>query len=194
MIEVFDMITGRKQRVSMTLTASPADLDNLLARPPSADSIKQLNEIFIRKAHDKKLYHTYVPKLSGFFLVAYLQHNPAGFWAVLQRYDNHVRAKMSFKYCDTVARLYREIFNLSYDTAIRRLVLERLLIMGDEHNRWFVLGVFCDLIGNIQDANSALIAVEVLKAHPDVSQRLSELLLERKPLALIKKTIVELTA
>ncbi len=190
LLEVFDMVTGQSLGVSVILPSTPNDIDSLLSIRPSLETVNQLNQLFIRNAQNKKLYHTYFPQLSGPYLGAYWQYNPVGFRAVLHRYDHHVSGNLPFKYCDTVARLYREIFNLPVDPAIQRVVLQRLLTMGELHNRWFVLQTACGLIGAIRAPGLALVALEVIKENPTLINRLSEPLLKRNPVDIIEQAIM----
>lgn len=60
-----------------------------------------------------------------------------------------------FSYTDTLAIKYREIFKNIDDIDIKEKLLLSILNLGANHNRWYVMGVFIELLYTIVDEGDA---------------------------------------
>lgn len=60
-----------------------------------------------------------------------------------------------FSYTDTLANKYCELFKHTHDTDIHEDLLKSLLTLGANHNRWYVMGRFVDLLQLVKDEAEA---------------------------------------
>ena len=63
---------------------------------------------------------------------------------------------------------------------LRRTVLARLVVMGTQHNHWYVRDVVCDLLAGIDDASLAMLAADVIDERRDYAAWHAEQALKRR--------------
>ncbi len=173
------------------LAETEANLKDIFSQMPSRIGVQKLDRILTENSNSETIYLEFVPKIKGGWLEAYVTHSPENFRRVLRQFDHYVSGELPFAYCDTVANFYREAYDRLDNPSVRRLILSRLLHLGVSHNRWYVQGIFCNLIGRIGDHTTAHVAVDVIKANPWAIAELSQQLLEAGPVKLIEDAILE---
>ena len=75
-----------------------------------------------------------------------------------------------FSYTDKIADQCKKIFNAVQDYDIRSILIYCLMVVGVNHNRWHVMGIFSELIEGAKDAGEA-IAIEARIMQSDESTR-----------------------
>ncbi len=134
-------------------------------------NIDALEAHMLGHVSERQLYVAVFPRLSRALTKAWLTRNLDGFRHILVRYDSFLEeSNLSFGYCDTVARFYREIFRATDDIGLKRLTLSRIIAMGHTYNRFFVHDVVVDLLPKLDDPCDVQIAEEVLREHPDAAR------------------------
>jgi hypothetical protein len=73
---------------------------------------------------------------------------------------------LAFGYCDTVARFYREIFRSTDDVALKRLTMTRLILTGQQYNRFFVHDLVTELLPTLNDPCDVEITEEIIEKNP----------------------------
>lgn len=141
----------------------------LLKQVMSGDlsAITDLNRLLLENGDDELLYKKFVPYMQRPVIAAYMSDEPKGFEAVLQQFDEYAAGSHPWSYTDVIADFFADVFDLSGDLKVRRMVLERVLLMGYEHNRYHVGDVAVRLFGACaSDASEVLMAAEVLQGNP----------------------------
>lgn len=193
-ISDFTLVTGDQNFFQQRSISAHAEITIILDKLViNASEIERLHQIFEQNQDDEDLYLELFPKINRNILQMYLDEKSEGFKRNLKQYDAYVSGSLSFAYCDIVALFYDNIYTLTNDLITKKLVLQRLLEMGCSHNRFYVMGVFCKLIGEIKDYSTALLAMEVLKSHHSEVVQLKADLLEEKPITILANCIEELT-
>jgi eukaryotic-like serine/threonine-protein kinase len=134
------------------------------------EPVRKIHELFEANADNRLLYQATVPALPGPMIRQYIDDLRNDFRRLLDRYDEHVSGSLDFDYCDVVTNLYRDIWQMTDDVEIRRLILSRLVQMGPAHNRYHVGDVVAQLLRQATDESDVMMVVDVLKQHPDEAQ------------------------
>jgi eukaryotic-like serine/threonine-protein kinase len=142
-------------------------------RAPDADKpevLQRLDEHLRQNGAEEELFFQLVPRLPPELVEQYVNERPQAFHSMLALYDGHISGGLPFDYCDLVANFYSRIWYLDPDFSARRLILARLIDVGASHNRWHVGGVVAHLLGSIDDASTAMMAADVVRADPHHAQ------------------------
>lgn len=164
-------------------------MEEIFLKPIGTDVIDKIDRIFSENIDNFDLYRDHFPELRNGYLDIYINERLVDFKRSLTKYDSHVFSGISFGYCDVIADLYKEIFHLTNDLDVQKLLLNRLLIIGVSNNRFYVWDVIGDLLEGISDTSTAFIAKEVLEQNQDEALFLKEQLLERPLLKILKDTL-----
>ncbi|MDM8532959.1 serine/threonine-protein kinase [Anaerolineales bacterium HSG25] len=190
LIEAFEAVTG--DATLFQRSQANEQMETLFASTASADTVTKLDTMFISQSSNENLYQTYFPKIEGRFLRAYLKHNPEGFQRVLTQYDQHISQAVAYNYCDTVAKLYRQIFAKLPDPSTRQLTLSRILDLGVRYNRFYVQNIFCKMLSEIEDQSTALVAREVMRQNSFAIYRLRDKLLKKNLINILHQELIEI--
>lgn len=125
--------------------------------------VRQLDEHLKRHAEDEALFRKVFPRLPKELIAMYMDDLDGEFKSTLAVYDGHVSVGLPFDYCDVVANFYARIFRRTDDLALQRKVLARLIDIGASHNRWHVGDVVADLLAEVDDTSTAMMAAEVIE-------------------------------
>jgi eukaryotic-like serine/threonine-protein kinase len=128
--------------------------------------IEALETHFVRHESEHAVYMQVLPRISRGLVEAWLTQHLDGFRQVIAHYDVLLEeSNLVFGYCDVVAKFYRDIFQITDDIGLKRLVLSRLVVMGHAYNRFFVHDVVVGLLPKLDDPCDVEIAEEVLEEH-----------------------------
>jgi serine/threonine protein kinase len=167
LLEAFQLLNTPPETVDPPLAGAEKLLrDWMTAKSSPAKVIPALHAHFNRYIDEEELYSRLVPKIPEKLLAAYLKDFPQEARELLSTYDRHIAGGLSFSYCDVVADFYEQVFGLTADVEIKRLVFERLWLLGPSHNRWHVGEVLTRMIQEPIDISDAMLAADVIKAHP----------------------------
>jgi serine/threonine protein kinase len=90
-------------------------------------------------------------------------------------FSDHVRSQgWSFDYTDSIADVSRDLFRATDDYEIRAALLLAVLDVGVDHNRWHVMEVFGELLGECQDDAEASVFQAALEPRRDALQVVRE--------------------
>lgn len=142
-----------------------------IQRALSGDSTAygDLAQICLANPLDSQLYGKGLSELSGDFLEQFAVHAPDAFKSVVLNYCQYVDGDLPFSFCDLVADFLESCFEAYDDYETRAAILDRMLRMGQAHNRWYVARVFArvtasasksaslaQLIASLLNSNEAL--------------------------------------
>lgn len=125
-----------------------------------------LDEHLARHADDQELQREVVPRLPPAVVASYLTQRPERLRETVRAFDAQLDDGMSFGYCDVVADFYGPIFKQTNDIELLELVMERLIVMGRRHNRFYVHDVVVKLLGGIKDDVRSSVAADVISRNP----------------------------
>ena len=133
-------------------------------------SLEPLARHLLRHVDDYPLLSQVFPTLPLPVLAGLLSHHLSTFRTVFEVYDDEMSGALPFDYCDVVADFYEAIFDLTTDSRIRRRILRRLPVMGQEHNRWHVGDVFARIAAKLSDPGLVMEARDALLADPSAAR------------------------
>ena len=131
---------------------------------PDLAVLKQLDAHFHEYEEEERMYFELVPRLPPDLVEQYLGDLSDEFAAMLAIYDGHISGALPFSYCDVVANFYSFVFARTKDPRVQRLVIARLIEMGASHNRFHVGEVLGQVLASIDDAGTAQLAAETIRA------------------------------
>jgi serine/threonine protein kinase len=117
------------------------------------DVVKEIDRLLREHPDDEALYTKQVPRLPGDLANQYLTELTDAFAAMLKCYDAHVSGGLPFEYCDEVANFYSTIFQGTDRLDIRKMIVNRLLEMGDSHHRYHVRSVLLGLLAGLNESS-----------------------------------------
>jgi eukaryotic-like serine/threonine-protein kinase len=132
--------------------------------------VRRLDEHLQRNGSEFELFFQVVPQLPAELVDLYLSELPAAFASMLRTYDRHVSGSLPFTYCDLLARFYRRVFERTDDLELQRLSMTRLLEVGASHNRWYVGEQVAELLAELREPSTTLLAADVIEQHPDAAR------------------------
>lgn len=150
---------------------------SLVERIVSGDEsgVSDLNKLLIRHADDLHLYTQFVPFIPENVLKVYAKLEPGGLRRLFFNFDRYAEGNHPFSYTDTIALFLKELFGLTNDRGVQSRILARVLILGKEHNRFFVRNVFVELVKAACDTESgAMLVAQVLKDNPSYKDFVGE--------------------
>lgn len=151
--------------------------------------VASLASHMLRYGDEEEMYLEVVPRMPREVIRAFLDEDPGDFGRMLAEFDKHIEGSLPFDYCDVVARFYRSVWKETDDLGIRELILRRLIVMGASHNRWFVGEVVAELLGEVADTATAMMAAAVINDLADDAAWHAEEALAAKPTQVIAKAL-----
>lgn len=109
----------------------------------------------------------YVSNMSPSVVESLRDHN-YDFDALCQAYFKHLDdlltgRRFSFGFLDSLSDFLRVLLKVIDNPKLRKEILVRIRDMGIKYNRWYVIGSFEGIVGNIQNKTDAQIILEILK-------------------------------
>jgi serine/threonine protein kinase len=128
-------------------------------------AIRALHEFFERNVDDRALFQTVVPRLPRGLINQYVTELPNEFKRMIRVFDECVSGSLDFNYCDKVANFYRDVWRMTNDLEIRKLLLTRLVQMGYSHNRFHVGDVVAEILTEVSETPDVMMVLDVLRAN-----------------------------
>jgi serine/threonine protein kinase len=151
-----------------TLLSPPEEqAEQALARVLAGDEsgLHELAEVLMRNPDDAKLYLQFVPLLPANVVKALGKNTPSEFARILTNFDEFAYSNHPFSFCDTLADFMAVAYDATMDLASRRLLLARLLELGESHNRFYVRDVFVSVVVKaVKAPGYAQVVADILRA------------------------------
>jgi hypothetical protein len=152
--------------------------------------VGDLDRLFAENEDDESFYTRVFPKISIGILREYCSARKRDFYHRFKQFDLFVNGSLPFEYTDVVANLYRNVYRASKDIRVRSVVIERLLVMGDFHNRWHVRDVLSELLYEKHSEEEILAFRDILLKFPDATKWLGKSV-ERAKLEQLHKAAIK---
>ena len=132
-------------------------------------SISTLANALYEYSDDSVMLRRILPKVRGPILEKLIVLQFGMFKLILQEYDALIADEsLIFEYCDVVADFYKEIYDLTDDYEIRKMIITRLAWVGIDYNRWYVGEVFAGLVSRLDDAALIIVVKQMLEERPSL--------------------------
>ncbi|MFD3845232.1 serine/threonine-protein kinase [Streptomyces microflavus] len=157
------------------LTASAPNQTNPMeaARALNAECLEggsgaavRLARLLIDSADDEIFYKDFIPFLPLDSLAAMEAYATLEFKEIVFAFDSMSEGSHPFTYTDSIARFFRNVVIVSTDFELRRVALRRILMVGANHNRFYIGGLFAELVANLRDMDDAILIASLLRENP----------------------------
>ena len=165
--------------------------DDLLAPAESAKTLIQeiaagasgklpaLARVLVENTEDVQLYLHILTSTPETVLALFALQAPAEFREVMNVFDGYADGDHPWSFTDTLATFLRAAFRSTSDLGVRKQIIERLLVLGWSHGRYYVRSVFVDIVTDaIRDPAYTPIVVAALRNNPDAVDFVREQLME----------------
>ncbi|MFD7920703.1 serine/threonine-protein kinase [Streptomyces sp. NPDC059740] len=139
----------------------------------------QLARLLIENAEDEIFYKDFVPFLPADSLAAMEVYSTREFKRIVLRFDELSEGDHPFTYTDKIANFFRNVVIVSTDFELRRAALRRILIVGASHNRFYIGGVFADLVEALGDMDDVMLIASLLRENPHEARFMASYLRQR---------------
>lgn len=168
--------TQQPSERAATLVASIAAGDDSL--------VEQFVRLVIENDDDVVLLRKVVPLLPESVLSQIAIRDPEQYLALVQIFDRYADGSFAFEFTDTIARFLVAAYRASQDIRVHEVILNRILVLGATHNRFFVRNTFIELVDNaIKQPHYVPMVANLLRANENaldfVREPLRELSLPR---------------
>jgi serine/threonine protein kinase len=142
----------------------------LATAPDAATSSSDLEEfarLLIDNSDDIQLYLQVFTSTPAPVVKALATRLPGEFRKIMDAFDAYAAGGHPWSFTDTLARFLSVAYRSSSDMHVHRQILERLLVLGYEHNRWYVATRFVELaVHAIRDSAYVPLVADVLRSNP----------------------------
>lgn len=129
--------------------------------------VPDLTRLLLQHGDDMQLYLQVVPTTPEEVLSAIALRQPDEYLSIIQNFDKYADGSHAFSFTDTLAVFLRAAFDVTTDMRVRTLVIERLLVLGYEHNRWFVRDRFSDVVRTaLQEPGYGAAIAAIIRSYP----------------------------
>lgn len=139
-------------------------------------AVDRLLKVFHDHTDDEELFIGVFPRLPEEVLSFVLEKRQSSFLILLEYYDNFVSGSLPFEYCDVVANFYQSIYAQVDVFSVKKMAIRRLLTLGHVHNRWHVRAVLGQILGGIEDAGVAKLALDICQSDIPATRWCGEIL------------------
>ncbi len=183
----FDSVTEMLREVSL-LGNEPDDLlapaervTSLMSQIAAGDVTKlsELGRVLIENGDDLLLYTQVLPNAPEPVISKLAMLDPDQFLNIIARFDRYADGGFPWDHTDTLASFLAAVYRSTSDFRVHELVIERLLVLGYTHNRWYVRGRFIAVVEDaLRKPEYAPVVAGVLRRNPDAVEFVRESLLE----------------
>jgi serine/threonine protein kinase len=152
------------------------ELMNIRAKlsPPaifSQEEVIKFLDLIMKYHEDKDLLHETIMQIDPSVFGAMCNHDINKIKHIISDFVEFATSQSwGFSYTDKIADQCKKLFNIVHDYDIRSILIYCLMVVGVNHNRWHVMGIFSELIEGPKDAGEA-IAIEARIMQSDESTR-----------------------
>ena len=140
--EDFNLLARNSRQLAAPVTGAQQILQKLVENPHDSELLRELDMLFASHGDDEHLYIRVFPNIPLGIVVEYYETLPGNFLRNLERFDSYVSGGLAFSYTDTVANFYRGVYAIVDGIDAKKMILNRIFLMGYIHNRFHVRDVF----------------------------------------------------
>jgi len=128
------------------------------------ESIERFLELLIKYQKDSDLVHDTFMKVDSSVIAAMYEENREVMGHLLKGFIEDLKSQdWLFDYTDKIGNKCSSLYKLIEDDEIRALLIDCVLKVGANHNRWHVLRIFGRLISLPKDRDELVVLAELLK-------------------------------
>lgn len=159
-------------RRSKTLVSPTDRAKDLLSKLLDGDkgATAQLLALVASQADDEVFYTDFVSHLPEPAIRAMEASDARTFAEVVKRFDHYSEGSHPFNYVDVIADFFARVISTSRDPMLRRLALHRIVVVGYDHNRFYVGDVVARIVSVMRTPAEAQLIVDVLKDDRQMAQ------------------------
>jgi eukaryotic-like serine/threonine-protein kinase len=188
-IDILNLLNKQSDNFIVEEYSHQREIENLLTIDTD-DSVEKLVSILFNNINDNKLLINVLPKIHRNSLYKILSNHFTQFKIILKAFDDIIGVDVpGFEYCDKIADLYKSIYESTDDFNIRKIILIRLSILGQEYHRYYVGEVFADIIDGISDESLIMVIYDTFKNNFDVIDFNKEYLREKRLPNILKQML-----
>lgn len=129
---------------------------------------QELVRVLIDNSEDVQLYMTVFVQTPETVLAELARTHTGEYKEIIRIFDGYADGGHPFSFTDTLASFLRAVFNSSSDVEVHTIVIERLLNLGYQHNRWYVRNVFVEVLTvALRQPMYAPIVAGILRDNPE---------------------------
>lgn len=130
--------------------------------------VPELGRLLIDNSEDVQLYMQVLVQTPETVLTELALGSPVEFKEAMRIFDGYAEGGHPWSFTDTLADFMQAAFRATRDIEIRTSLLERLLLLGHSHNRWYVRSRFVEVAKDaLQDPAYVPVVARILRAHPE---------------------------
>lgn len=130
--------------------------------------VPELVKLLLENSDDSQLYLRVLTGAPAPALDIVAFQDPDGFKRILEAFDKFAEGSHPWSFTDTLARFLQAVYRATADMEVRTRVIERLHVLGYEHNRWFVRSVFLEVVEDaLKDQSYAQAIAAIIRDHPE---------------------------
>lgn len=136
-------------------------------------SAAELLKFILKNLSDEVFLRNFLPSATPPVLQSLRNESTANFQQIIRTFDQVSSGSQPFVWTDSAALFLERVFEISPEHEIRELVLQRLLTLGTEHNRWAVRTVYLRIISALTSPQDILIVANQLSNYPEGAEFVS---------------------
>ncbi|WP_353816341.1 serine/threonine-protein kinase [Agromyces sp. SYSU T00266] len=130
--------------------------------------VAELGRLLIDNSEDVQLYMQVLVQTPEAVLTAFALGGPVEFKEAMRIFDGYADGGHPWSFTDTLADFMQAAFRATSDIETRTMLLERLLLLGYSHNRWYVRSRFVEVAREaLGDPAYVPIVARMLREHPE---------------------------
>lgn len=149
---------------------APADRATKLVGEIASGSIEKIDSfarLVMENDGDLQLFVQVIPMVPESVLAQMAIRDPDQYFSLMQVFDRFADGSFGFDFTDTIARFLIAAYRASNDQRVHELIINRLLILGASHNRWYVRDQFIEVVRSaLAQSHYAPLVVEALRRSP----------------------------
>lgn len=131
---------------------------------------KELAKILIENSDDEIFYKEFVTYLSADTLAAIRSVAGEEFGQIVDAFEQYSEGSHPFSYTDDIANFFANVIRVSSDFEIRRKAFRKMLIVGADHNRFYVGQTFAKVVASLKGSGDVAMISGLLRDHPAESE------------------------
>jgi serine/threonine protein kinase len=166
--EAWQIITGQTLALTSAEEVTQLIADLAGAEEIDPDIVNSILEVLVQHQDDADFLHESIMKLPSKAVATMFSLNADFTRTLIRKFINHVTSQgWGFSYTDKIGAVCKKLYNRIADYEIRAELVYCLMDVGYGHHRFYVMGLFKELMEGRKDPGEALVLYERLKGAPE---------------------------
>lgn len=170
-LSLFDITQRHSEIDEIRLISAQSTVEG----PENNEQIDRLLNLVAKYANDPDFLHETIMQLDPIVADAMYNRSPVLVKQLIEQFvDLAVSQSWAFEYTDKIGRKCRGLFDAIADPELRAMLVDCVMQVGVSHNRWYVLGIFSDLLERPKENGEEVVLVDRLQnVHESIRQHAS---------------------